>query len=179
MDIETLRTERLLIRPANTEDARFMLELLNSPGWIKYIGDRNVSNIDLAKTYIQERLIRSYQQNGHGLMVVEDHSKNPLGLCGLLKRSYLEAPDLGFAILPQHEGQGYMYESSKAIIQEGISKLGLKEVYATTLKSNQRSQRLLRNLGFKYQRNMRIGTLDQEVQLFALATEIAKTSDSR
>ena len=112
-------------------------------------------------------------------MVVEDHSKNPLGLCGLLKRSYLEAPDLGFAILPQHEGQGYMYESSKAIIQEGISKLGLKEVYATTLKSNQRSQRLLRNLGFKYQRNMRIGTLDQEVQLFALATEIAKTSDSR
>jgi RimJ/RimL family protein N-acetyltransferase len=168
MDIETLQTERLLIRPANTEDASFMLELLNSPGWIKYIGDRNITNIDLAKTYIHERLIRSYQQHGHGLMVVEDHSKNPLGLCGLLKRSYLEAPDLGFAILPQHEGQGYMYESSKAIIQEGINKLGLKKVYATTLKSNQRSQQLLQKLGFKYIEDTKTGSSQDEVQLFAL-----------
>ena len=174
MNIETLRTERLFIRPANTEDAGFMLELLNSPGWIKYIGDRNVTNIDLAQTYIEDRLIRSYQQYGHGLMVVADQSKNPLGLCGLLKRSYLEAPDLGFAILPQHQGQGFMYESSQAIIQHGITKLTLQKIYATTLKSNQRSQRLLKKLGFKYQRNMRIGTLDQEVQLFALLTALAE-----
>jgi RimJ/RimL family protein N-acetyltransferase len=39
-------TERLLLRPFNTDDAPFILELVNSPGWLQFIGDRNIHSIE-------------------------------------------------------------------------------------------------------------------------------------
>jgi len=42
-------TERLYIRPVSTDDAPFILALMNGPKWIKYIGDRNIKTIEEAK----------------------------------------------------------------------------------------------------------------------------------
>ena len=49
-----LETERLLIRPIEIGDANFMLQLMNTEGWLKYIGDRNVRSINQAIEYIQK-----------------------------------------------------------------------------------------------------------------------------
>jgi RimJ/RimL family protein N-acetyltransferase len=38
---QILETERLILRELDIQDAQFMFQLLNSPGWIKYIGDRS------------------------------------------------------------------------------------------------------------------------------------------
>jgi len=48
----TFETERLIIKPTSTEDAEFILRLLNTPKWIKNIGDRNVKTVEDAKVYI-------------------------------------------------------------------------------------------------------------------------------
>ena len=47
MDI--LETERLILRQFTTGDSKFIVELLNSPGWIEYIGDRNIKTEEQAK----------------------------------------------------------------------------------------------------------------------------------
>ena len=53
MDLH-FETERLLIRPIEISDAEFMLQLLNTDGWLKFIGDRNVHSIEEAAAYIQK-----------------------------------------------------------------------------------------------------------------------------
>ncbi|MDB5447600.1 MAG: acetyltransferase, partial [Phenylobacterium sp.] len=41
-----LRTARLTLSPPAEDDAGFVLELLNDPGWIRNIGDRGVRTLD-------------------------------------------------------------------------------------------------------------------------------------
>ena len=38
-------TERLIIKPTNTEDTEFIFEIMNTPKYHKYIGDRNIKSI--------------------------------------------------------------------------------------------------------------------------------------
>ena len=81
-----VETERLTRRHASSEDADFVLRLLNEPSFLRYIGDRGVRTLDDARRYIADRLIDSYERNGFGLWVVERNMAVPLGICGLVKR---------------------------------------------------------------------------------------------
>jgi RimJ/RimL family protein N-acetyltransferase len=169
MNIKSLETDRLQLRAAVSEDAAFILELLNSPGWLEYIGDRGVRSLNQATVYIKNRLIRSYQRDGHGLLVVMmKDTDQAIGLCGLLKREYLDAPDLGFAVLPAYEGKRYISEASRAILDHGFNQLQLEKIHATTKPSNQRSKYLLQHLGFRFIEDRKLGTSKCESSVFTL-----------
>jgi RimJ/RimL family protein N-acetyltransferase len=144
-----LTTPRLQIRPLFESDAEFVLALHLSPGWREYIGDRGVRDLDTAKKYIEDGPRRSYAEHGFGLWaVVLKESGIPIGLCGLLQRDYMDAPDLGFAFLPAHQKMGYAYEAASAVLDFAERDLGLKKIFATTLPHNFPSIRLLEKLGF-------------------------------
>ena len=146
-----LETERLLIREIGGGDAPFINALFNSPGFLKYIGDRGVRSDDEARTFIRERLRKSYEVNGYGLYAVLLKSDStPVGICGFVRRDTLPGPDLGFAFLPEHEGKGYGYESSVTVLEHGREKLGFERVLAITTLDNGPSIRLLDKLGFSF-----------------------------
>ena len=110
-----LETDRLTLRQFTIHDTDFIISLLNSPGWLEFIGDRNVKTQEQATDYLLNGPIKSYHENGFGLSLVElKHPQKPIGMCGLLKREYLEHPDIGFAFLPEYSGKGYAYEIAKA-----------------------------------------------------------------
>ena len=145
-----LSTERLVISEAELSDATFILELLNSPTWIQFIGDKGIYSMEDAENYIQKSLTNSYQTNSFGLYkLCFKETMVPIGLCGFLKRDYLDHPDIGFALLPDHEGKGLMLEAGKALMEHVRSKLGFDEVLAIVLPSNNRSCQLLGKLGFQ------------------------------
>ncbi len=52
------KTERLLLSPLAIADASFIKELVNTPGWIRFIGDRNVKTDADALAYV-EKIINS------------------------------------------------------------------------------------------------------------------------
>ena len=54
---KTYDTERLHLRPTSLEDAPFIYELLNSPKWIQNIGDRIVKSIEMAREYIEVKMM--------------------------------------------------------------------------------------------------------------------------
>lgn len=142
-------SENLAMRCFDESDGAFIFELLNSAGWKKFIGDRSINTLDDAVNYIITGPLISYQKNGYGGWLVSQKSTGePIGMCGLFKRDYLAGPDLGFAFLPGFEGKGYAYESSLATIKYVRNSYGLKQLYATTVEINPRSQRLLLRLGF-------------------------------
>jgi len=165
-----IETERLTLREFLEEDAPFVLELVNDPDWIKFIGDRGVRTLDDARTYIMERLQKSYQDFGFGMWLVERKEDGaPIGMCGLLKRDYLDALDIGFGYLPAFRGQGYAYESAQAVIEYGKTKLGLKRLLGFVLVGNQKSVKLLKRLGMQYERNFNIPDDDADLELYGKA----------
>ena len=145
-----LETEHLIIRELRTNnDAEFVYELLNTPKFIKYIGDRGVRSTADAAGFIENRYRVSYQNNGFGLYVVErKRDSTAVGLCGFVKRDTLPGPDIGFAFLPEFEGLGYGFESADAMMAYGRDTLGFTRVLAITSLDNEASARLLIKLGF-------------------------------
>lgn len=146
-------TGRLSLRELNENDASFIIALLNTPSWLQFIGDRNVSNEAQAISYIQNGPQKSYAENGFGLYLVErKEGITSLGICGLIKREELECVDIGFAFLPEFEGMGYAYEAASAIMDLAQNKLNIKIIFAITNDNNVRSIRLLHKLGFRFLR---------------------------
>ncbi len=163
-------TERLFIRPFRFADAPFILELVNTEDWLKFIGDRGVKTLTDAEDFIKTGPFESYQANGYGAWLVQDKaSKEPLGLCGFFKRDYLDWPDIGFAFLPEVYGQGYGTESAKACLDYGITQYQWPNIYAITSPKNSASIKLLEKIGLKCQKQF---ALEAEIlALFALKPE--------
>lgn len=162
-----LETERLLLREFTTDDTAFILELVNSAGWLQYIGDRNIKSVEQAKAYLENGPIKSYRENGFGLCLVErkDDAK-AIGMCGLLKREYLDTPDMGFAFLPEFNGNGYAYEIANATVEYAKNKLKISTVSAITMANNEKSIRLLEKMGFSFKKTIFLPTGKEELQLY-------------
>ncbi len=93
-----LETERLTLRWLDIKDAPFILELVNDPAWIQFIGNKGVRTPEDATNYIVNGPIDMYNKLGFGLYLVErKEDLTPLGMCGLIKRDSLEDVDIGFA----------------------------------------------------------------------------------
>ncbi|PKL97108.1 MAG: GNAT family N-acetyltransferase [Gammaproteobacteria bacterium HGW-Gammaproteobacteria-7] len=152
-------TKRLCIRRFVPGDAGFILRLLNERSFIDNIADRQVRSLADAERYLRDGPMASYAAHGHGLNCVElRESGEPIGMCGILKRDTLPHPDLGYALLPEHTGQGYAREAAAAVMQHATDELGIRRLLAIVNADNSRSIRLLGQLGFTLEPT----TTDQE-----------------
>ncbi|MEO7988139.1 MAG: GNAT family N-acetyltransferase [Chryseolinea sp.] len=146
-----LETERLRLRQLELTDAQFIVELVNTPGWLRFIGDRNIKTNEDAIRYLQNGPLKSYKENGFGLLLVELKSDQiSIGTCGILKRDSLENPDIGFAFLPEFTGKGYAFEVAHATLTYAKDELKLETIYAITIPSNIKSIQLLKKMGLGF-----------------------------
>ena len=131
-----------------------MLQLLSEPAWQKFIARHEVDTVPAALAYLEERIFPAYEQ-GMGFWVVEDKAtQQPIGICGIVKRPYLEEPDLGFAFLEMAWGTGVAAESARSVIEFAEQELALETLGAITVKENVQSIRLLEKLGFSFNREI-------------------------
>ncbi|MDR3679283.1 MAG: GNAT family N-acetyltransferase [Flavipsychrobacter sp.] len=162
-----METQNLFITRLTEDDATFIVQLLNSPGWLQQIGDRGVRTIDDARSYLIKGPIHSYQEDGFGLMRVSLKTDDtPIGICGLIKRDALDDVDIGFALLPDYEGKGYGYEAAVAIMNLAV-KLNMARVVAITLPTNIKSVRLLERLGLRFEKMIRLPGDEEELMLMS------------
>jgi RimJ/RimL family protein N-acetyltransferase len=168
--MKVLETDRLVLRRLTVDDAEFILELLNQPSYLRYIGDKGVRTLDDARGYILKGPVDSYERFGFGLyLTLLKESGVPIGLCGLLKRELMEGPEVGYAFLPQFWSKGYAFESAAAVMAYGKDVLGLERIVAITAPDNEGSIRVLEKLGLKFDRMIRFSENGDEVKLFAPA----------
>lgn len=160
------------------DDAAFMLDLLSQPSWLRYIGDRGVTNLDQARNYITNGALASYQRFGFGFWVVEVRGHRvPIGTCGLAKRDYLDEVDLGYAFLPQYWARGFATEASAGVIEYARAVLALPRLVAITTPDNVTSMRVLEKLGFRL-RNSFVGEKAETLSLFGLELGEGQASPS-
>jgi RimJ/RimL family protein N-acetyltransferase len=170
-------TERLILRRLSVDDAAFMRRLVNEPSWLEFIGDRGVRTEADAREYLRAGAIASYERHGFGLWAVEIRGRDtPIGICGLVKRDFLEDVDLGFAFLPEFWGKGYAREAAAAAVDFARRELGMRRLVAITATANRRSIDLLGKLGFAFEKTVSHPGDRGEVLLFSL--EAGASSES-
>ena len=167
-DYQSLETERLMLRPSSLEDVQFVFELLNSPKWIKYIGNRQIISLDAARKYITEKMTPKTDKLGVNFTVMRKVDSVKIGSCGIYNREGLGYMDIGFAFLPEYEQKGYAFESAKRVLKLGFDEFGVDRVCAITTKDNFSSQRLIEKLGMSYQKIIRIPNDDEDLMLYYL-----------
>ncbi|QLE85286.1 GNAT family N-acetyltransferase [Shewanella sp. Scap07] len=166
--MQPIETSRLRIRLLTIADAAQVLKLVNTEGFITHIGDRGVRDESQAKQYLEQGTLASYEQHGFGMFAVEDRATGEwLGQAGLIKRDHLPFPDIGYALLPQYEGQGFATEAAMAVLK-WAKQQGLKQLYGVISPSNQASANVLQKLGFTSQ-GLIDWQPDEQVMLFQRA----------
>ena len=169
INYKTFETERLILKPISTEDADFILELYNTPKWLKYIEDRNIRTVEDAREYIQNKTLAHLQKpwySNYTIIIKSDQRK--IGTCGLFDRDGFEGIDIGFALLPEYEGKGYGFESAKKITYLAFNVFGLKKLSAITVKENMASQGLLERLGMEQIGTIKLPGDKEELLLYSI-----------
>jgi RimJ/RimL family protein N-acetyltransferase len=160
---ETYTTERLNLNVVSKEDFEFIFKLVNSEGWIRFIGDRHVRTSDDAKAYLK-RIMDNLNVVYWKVSLKE--TKEPIGIITFIKRDYLNHHDIGFAFLPEFSGKGYAYEASKKVLEDLLQNGDHEVIVATTLAENTNSIKLLSKLGFDYSQKVNDG--DEELLLYSI-----------
>lgn len=145
----TFTTDRLILHPLALEETEFIYRLLNTQGWIKFIGDRNIQNIAASINYINK--ITSNPDIQYWTVKLKA-DLSPIGIITFIKRSYLDHHDIGFAFLPEYEKRGYAFESASMVLKTLM--VDYPTLLATTVENNTNSIRLLEKLGFRYDRKL-------------------------
>ena len=159
-------TKRLILSELNKYDAPFMFKLLNSSSWIKYIGDRKIKTLKQAEKYILKNYAKDYK-DGIGLFCVRlKHNKVPIGTCGLINRGTLKYYDIGFALLDEYAGNGYIIEAGSCVLKKATEVLLIKKVCGITVEYNQRSINTLKKLGLKQKKKIQLDGDDEELLYF-------------
>ncbi len=160
-------TERLLIRPTLEEDAELIYQLMNTPKFIKFVGDRHINSIQDAEKYIRIKMhpqLKALGYSNYSLIAKADGSK--IGTCGLYNRDGVDGIDIGFGLLPQYEGFGYAYESAHRLLKAAFEEFDIEEIKAITSKENVSSQRLLVRLGLEMIGTTKLPNENQEILLY-------------
>lgn len=166
--MKVIETSRLYLKAAALDDAAFILKLLNTPKWLRFIGDRDVNTVSEAKAYIRNRMLPAMETNGFGNYVLirkEDGAK--MGTCGLYTREGLEGVDIGFAMLPEFEGKGFMYEAALKLKELALTDFKLTKLNGITLPENTASRNLLEKLGLKLERTIRLPNDPDDLLLYS------------
>ena len=148
-NLSLLETPNLRLRQLSVEDAEFLCQLMNSPGWLANIGDRNIKNKGESAELIENKYLPGYaKQDGPYVIELKETGK-AMGTVGIHYREDTPCPDIGYALLPKYQGYGYAYEASKALINFVKQRAPLK-IGGMVQPENTISVHILKKLGLHF-----------------------------
>ncbi|RZK17560.1 MAG: N-acetyltransferase [Pedobacter sp.] len=150
-----LKTERLILRQLENNDANEIYALRSNDQVNKYLERKPSESIDDAKVFIQA--IHKNIQNNHSFYwaINLNGSDKLVGTICLFDFSAdnLKA-EIGYELLPDFQGKGIMQEAFAKVIDFGIQDLRLDSIEATTHRENKKSIALLEKFNFKNKINI-------------------------
>jgi ribosomal-protein-alanine N-acetyltransferase len=148
---ELIISDNIHLRALSQNDAQFMYELMNTADWIEFIGSRNIIDTNAASEYI--RKVENSDDINFWVILPMLESK-PVGVVTIIKKEYLDFPDIGFALLPAFYQRGFAFNAAKILLSNYFTNSNFIKILATSLKHNLRSIGLLTKLGFKYEKEI-------------------------
>ncbi|RYD57890.1 MAG: N-acetyltransferase [Sphingobacteriales bacterium] len=148
-------TERLLLRKITIADKPWIYQGLSHEDVIKYYG---VSYDSLEATQVQMDWFESLEREGTGIWwaICSTDNNTFYGAGGLnsLSEKHRKA-EVGFWLLPEHQGKGIMTEAMPLILEYGFRKLQLHRIEGIVESENEACKKAVEKLGFTYEGTMR------------------------
>ena len=145
----TLHTDRLVLRPWRDEDIEAFSALNADPKVMAFypsVLSRDESVLRLA------HMTRHFEEHGFGMWVVETGGRF-VGLVGLavpdFSARFTPCVEVGWRLAAEHWGRGYATEAARAAVMFGFNHLDLEEIVSFTTATNQRSRRVMEQLGMR------------------------------
>src|SRR5262245_53084601 len=143
-----METDRLKLRPCRMDDIQIIHQLWMNDHIRHYLFDNRIISLAETRKFVEESL-SSFKDNGYGIWLVYLREKDqPIGFSGLIVSGETE-PSLIYGIHPEHVGRDYATEAAGAVLNYGLTELGLPKVRADVDEPNGVSVRVLEKLGMK------------------------------
>ena len=144
-----LKTERLLLRQLQPQDAEEIFQLRSDKKVNTFLDRPIATSIDDALQFIN--MIITAQNNNESMMWAITLKGNPNLIGTIVYWNIVKEKDeaeVGYELLPEHHGKGIMQEALLKVIEFGFETVGLKTIVADPKAINERSVKLLEKCGF-------------------------------
>ena len=143
-----LETERLRLRPLAPEDASRIFPLMSHPDVMAFWDSDVINDPDTVQGIIAADVAEAARGESFRWAIETLDGNRFLGTCDISDFSHRHRRgEVGFMLGPDAWGQGYGLEAMRAVVTEAAV-LGMKRLTARTHVGNERSDNLLRKLGF-------------------------------
>ncbi|MCB9033802.1 MAG: GNAT family N-acetyltransferase [Chitinophagales bacterium] len=144
-----LESERLLFRALILEDAPSVFELRNNEVANAFIGRTKNSTMEESIEYIHK--IQNYIKDNDSIFwtIILKENNQFIGTICLWNLDYEKnTVEVGYEMLPQYEGNGYMSEAIQTINYYGFNTMNASTIFACPSKANSKSVKLLERNNF-------------------------------
>lgn len=150
MDIPTVKTDRLILRPFTENDAKELHRILAQEGVLRYFPTSDPPPLDRVQKLIAKQL-EHWDKHGFGWWAVEPKSEGELiGWNGLQYLPETEEIEIGFLLSKPYWGKGFATEGAREGIKYGFETLGLETIVGIVHPENIASQGVLEKLGLTF-----------------------------
>ena len=144
-----LKTERLILRQLKSSDDKEIFALRSNENVNKYLDRKPARSIDDARNFIHA-INENIQRNDsvYWAITLKDVDKLLGTICLFEFSEDRSKAEIGYELLPDFQGKGFMEEAASAVIHVGFYHIGLQSIEACTHSENQHSTKLLKKLSF-------------------------------
>ncbi|MDH4214222.1 MAG: GNAT family N-acetyltransferase [Candidatus Thorarchaeota archaeon] len=144
-----LETQRLILRQLTVDDSENWFKNLSDDEVAVLIGMEPLENVEESKSIIKSFSDRYEKRNGIAWAIVLKEDYTFIGTCSYEKiDKENRSGEIGYDLLKEYWGRGFMTEALRIIIEYGFENLNLNRIEAHTAAINMASRDLLRRLGF-------------------------------
>lgn len=160
-----IETERLTLRPFMESDADDLFRCCRNPNIGNNAGWKPHESLEESR----EILHSVFMSQKDIWAIILKESGQLIGSIGIIadpKRENPQARMLGYWLDEAHWGKGYMTEAVKAVLDYGFDTLKLSLITANCYPHNERSQQVLKRLGFEHEGTLHQAELTYDGQLY-------------
>jgi ribosomal-protein-alanine N-acetyltransferase len=152
----SITTERLRLRPIQTDDAEALFAIKSDLEVTRRYGQEPHGSLDETRAWIGRVQASAARRDALFWCLTLRGHETAIGACTLwnLDPSF-HCAELGYELHRAHWGEGLMTEAASTVVAYGFTELGLHRIEACPLAGNPASGRLLLKLGFTREGNLR------------------------
>lgn len=164
-----LESERLILEEISMNHLDFLFEIRNNEEVNTYIGRRK-SSLEDVKQFITDRISDFKEKKGIVWIIYNKEFKQSIGSICLWNFNFENnSAEIGYELLPEFQGKGFMKEALIKVINFGFNELNLRTIEAFTVINNKSSINTL--LKFNFIQNTAFESLEEENLLMFTLTK--------
>jgi ribosomal-protein-alanine N-acetyltransferase len=150
-----LSTKHFTLRQLSTEDKVEIFILRSDERVLKYLDIQKAEKIEDAIIFIDKILNGNNFEDWIYWGISEKGSSKLIGTICLWNFSVDKSKaDIGFALLPEYQGQGIMQEVIPVVLDYGFTQINLKSIKGEAAADNIKSIKLMEKFGFKFEKEI-------------------------